>query len=184
MTVAKQISQDASLQFGTTLMVIPASPNIATMSSSLSSVWGMSVIASMSRNLQTGCDTNGGIPGNGTLELMELKRYADITPFEYGDIQLRELTPSVFTLASFAEVVLPIGVERSERQSAKDHRIYLCLRGEIEFTVEGETLRLGVGDVLHIDKGETYRFHNGGYEEGRLFLLRVPGPELPESAQP
>ncbi|MGI9586025.1 MAG: cupin domain-containing protein [Acidimicrobiia bacterium] len=115
---------------------------------------------------------------------MELKRYADIAPFEYGDIQLREMTPSVFDLASFAEVVLPIGVERSERKSEKDHRMYVCLQGEIEFTVEDETLRLGVGDVLHIDKGETYRFHNGGYEEGRLLLLRVPGPVLPESAQP
>ena len=115
---------------------------------------------------------------------MELTRYSDIAPFEYGDIQLRELTPTVFDLASFAEVVLPIGVERSGRQSEKDHRIYLCLRGEIEFTVEDETLRLGVGDVLHIDNGETYGFHNGGYEEGRLLLLRVPGPVLPESAQP
>jgi quercetin dioxygenase-like cupin family protein len=138
----------------------------------------------MSRNLQAGCDTNEGVPENGTMTAMEIKRYADIAPFEYADIQLRELTPSVFKLASFAEVVLSIGIERSERQSAKDHRIYLCLRGEIEFTVEGETFRLGVGDVLHIDKGETYRFHNGGYEEGRLLLLRVPGPELPESAQP
>lgn len=144
----------------------------------------MSVIASIPRNLQTGCDTNGADARSGTLAPMELKRYADIAPFEYADIQLRELTPSVFNLASFAEVVLPIGVERSERQNTKDHRIYLCLRGEIEFTVEGETLRLGVGDVLHIDNGETYRFHNGGYEEGRLLLLRVPGPELPESAQP
>ncbi len=115
---------------------------------------------------------------------MELKRYADIAAFEYADIQLRELTPSVFGLASFAEVILPIGVDRPERESAKDHRIYLCIRGEIEFKVEGETFRIGEGDVLHIDKGETYGFHNGGYEEGRLLLIRVPGPELSETAQP
>jgi hypothetical protein len=40
------------------------------------------------------------------------------------------------------------------------------------------------GDVLHVDKGETYGFHNGGYEEGRLLLIRVPGPATAGSAQP
>ena len=115
---------------------------------------------------------------------MELKRYRDIPPFAFADIELRELTPEAFDLASFAEIVLPIGVERPERENAKDHRMYVCFRGEIEFTVGDETFRITPGDVLHIDKGETYRFHNGGYEEGRLLLVRVPGPELPEAAQP
>lgn len=115
---------------------------------------------------------------------MELKRYRDIPAFEFGDIQLRELTPDAFDLASFAEVVLPIGIERSERVSEKDHRMYICFRGEIEFTVAGETFRITPGDVVHISSGESYRFHNGGYEEGRLLLIRVPGPEVPTSAQP
>ena len=115
---------------------------------------------------------------------MELKRYADAVPFEFGDFELRELTPAAFQLASFAEVVVPIGVERPERVSEKDHRMYICLQGDIEFTVEGETFRIAKGDVLHIDKGETYGFHNGGYEEGRLLLLRVPGPVLPGAGQP
>lgn len=115
---------------------------------------------------------------------MELKRYAEVVPFSFGDIDLRELTPAAFANASFAEVVLPIGVERPSRENHKDHRMYICFRGEIEFTVGDDTFRLGVGDVLHIDKGETYGFHNGGYEEGRLLLIRVPGPELAEGAQP
>ena len=115
---------------------------------------------------------------------MELKRYADQAPFMYGDIQLREMTPEAFDLASFAEVVLPIGVERPARQNAKDHRIYVCQSGDIEFTVDGAVFHLERGDVVHIAKGETYGFHNGGYEEGRLLLLRVPGPEQPDSAQP
>ena len=115
---------------------------------------------------------------------MELRRYADQPPFAFGDIELRELTPAAFPTASFAEVVLPIGVERPARENAKDHRIYMCLRGDIEFTVGDATFRLGPGDVVHIDKGETYRFHNGGYEEGRLLLIRVPGPTPTDGAQP
>lgn len=115
---------------------------------------------------------------------MELKRYKDAAPFVYGDLELRELTPEAFTAASFAEVVIPVGVDRVPRVSEKDHRIYVGLVGDIEFTVDGETFHLGPGDVLHIDKGEKYGFHNGGYRDGRLLLIRVPGPVIPTAAQP
>lgn len=115
--------------------------------------------------------------------IMEIKRYADAAPFVYGDFELRELTPDAFDVASFAEIIVPVGADRTRRVSEKDHRIYVCLVGDLEFTVDDATTHLGVGDVLHIDKGETYGFHNGGYEEGRLLLIRVPGPAIPEVPQ-
>ncbi len=116
--------------------------------------------------------------------IMEFRRYEDAAPFLFGDFELRELTPDAFGAASFAEVIVPIGADRTPRVSEKDHRMYVCLVGDIEFEVEDEVLRLTRGDVLHIDKGERYGFHNGGYEEGRLLLIRVPGPVLPSGAQP
>ena len=112
---------------------------------------------------------------------MELKRYNDAIPFEFGDLQLRELTPDVFDIASFAEIVIPIGADRERRKSEKDHRIYICFAGEIEFSVDSETFRMTPGDVLHIASGETYGFHNGGYEPVRLLLIRVPGPSIPQN---
>jgi mannose-6-phosphate isomerase-like protein (cupin superfamily) len=115
---------------------------------------------------------------------MELKRYADAAPFIFGDFELRELTPDAYTRASFAEIVVPIGADRTPRVSEKDHRMYVGLVGDIEFKVDAEVFRLSPGDVVHIDKGEEYGFHNGGYEVGRLLLIRVPGPVLPGAAQP
>jgi mannose-6-phosphate isomerase-like protein (cupin superfamily) len=115
---------------------------------------------------------------------MELKRYADTAPFMFGDFELRELTPDAYGGSSFAEIIVPIGADRTPRVSEKDHRMYVGLVGEIEFKIDDEILHLSPGDVLHIDKGETYGFHNGGYEEGRLLLIRVPGPLLPGAAQP
>jgi quercetin dioxygenase-like cupin family protein len=112
---------------------------------------------------------------------MELKRYREATPFEFGDLELRELTPEAFTSASFAEVVVPIGADREPRSSEKDHRMYICFAGEIEFSVDGDTFRMTPGDVLHIAHDETYGFHNGGYEPVRLLLIRVPGPSLPQN---
>ncbi|MCZ7534422.1 MAG: cupin domain-containing protein [Acidimicrobiia bacterium] len=112
---------------------------------------------------------------------MELKRYSDAPVFKFGDLQLRELTPEVFDAASFAEVVVPIGADREPRVSSKEHRMYICFVGEVEFSVNGESIRLTTGDVLHISEGETYGFHNGGYQEVRLLLIRVPGPSIPQS---
>lgn len=112
---------------------------------------------------------------------MELTRYTEATPFEFGDLQLRELTPDVFDVASFAEVVVPIGVDREPRISEKDHRVYICFAGEVQFTVDEATFRMTPGDVLHIASGERYGFHNGGYEPVRLLLIRVPGPSIPEN---
>jgi mannose-6-phosphate isomerase-like protein (cupin superfamily) len=112
---------------------------------------------------------------------MEYKRYSDVIPFAFGDLELRELTPEAFEDASFAEVVVPVGADREPRVNAKAHRIYICFVGDIEFTVEDTVVHLTTGDVLHIAEGETYGFHNGGYQVGRLLLLRVPGPSLPEN---
>ncbi len=112
---------------------------------------------------------------------MELKRYRDAQAFEFGDLQIRELTPDVFDAASFAEIVVPVGADREPRVSAKEHRMYICFVGEVEFTVNDESLRLTTGDVLHISEGETYGFHNGGYQDGRLLLIRVPGPSLSQN---
>ena len=112
---------------------------------------------------------------------MKLKRYDDAIPFVFGDLELRELTPEVFEAASFAEVVIPIGADREPRVSQKDHRMYIGLAGDLEFSVDGEVFHVYKGDVVHIASGETYGFHNGGYEEARLLLIRVPGPSVPEN---
>jgi len=111
---------------------------------------------------------------------MELKRYADAVPFEFGDFVVRELSPAAFNIGTVAEIIVPMGAERDARVSEKTHRMYIVVTGDIEFRVAGETFRVGSGDVVHIASGEEYGFHNTGYEEGRLLLVRVPGPSLPE----
>ncbi len=111
---------------------------------------------------------------------MELKRYADAAPFQFGDFTVRELSPDVFSIGSVAEILVPMGAERDSRVSEKTHRMYVVVVGDLEFRVEGETFRAGPGDTIHISPGEEYGFHNGGYVDGRLLLIRVPGPTRPE----
>ena len=111
---------------------------------------------------------------------MEHKRYGEAAPFEFGDFVVRELSSEAFSIGSVAEILVPMGAERTSRVSDKTHRMYVVVTGEIEFRVAGETFRAGPGDTVYIASGEEYGFHNGGYENGRLLLIRAPGPTLPE----
>jgi len=112
---------------------------------------------------------------------MEFIRHDETKPFEFAEFVIRELTPPSFTEGSIAEVTVPIGSDRPRRINQKRHRIYVGIAGDVEFYVAGNTVHVRPGDLLRIDEGEEYGFHNGGYEEARLLLIRVPGPSLPEN---
>ena len=51
---------------------------------------------------------------------MELKRYADAAPFEFGDFVVRELSPDAFSVGSVAEIIVPMGAERTARVLGED----------------------------------------------------------------
>jgi quercetin dioxygenase-like cupin family protein len=113
---------------------------------------------------------------------MHITRYADVPRYQFADLWLRELSPDPMQAGSIAEVTMPIGVERPRRRSQKIDRVYVGLIGEVEFTVEGETTRLGPGDVIHIAQGEEYGYFNGGQEEARMLLFRSPAPSPPHES--
>lgn len=113
---------------------------------------------------------------------MQITRHDDTMPYQFADLWLRELSPAAMQTGSIAEITLPIGVERTSRRSKKTDRVYVGLAGAVEFTVDGMTERIGVGDTIHIAEGEEYGFFNGGQEEARLLLFRAPAPSAPEES--
>lgn len=113
---------------------------------------------------------------------MQISRYEEASLYQFADLWLRELSPDAMQSGSIAEITLPIGVERPPRRSRKVDRVYVGLEGEVQFTVNGEAIMLGTGDVIHIGQGEEYGFFNGGQVEARLLLFRSPAPSLPEES--
>ena len=105
---------------------------------------------------------------------MEIKRYRDAESFEFGHLVIRDMTPPAFDIATFSEVEVPIGAVNPPYAAPANDKVYIGAAGEIEFNIDGEAVRLRRGDVLVIHKGEQYRYHNGGYELGRLFLMQLP----------
>ena len=105
---------------------------------------------------------------------MELKRYDEVESFPFGNLEIRDMTPSVFREAKMAEVEVPIGADNPPYASAENEKVYVGMSGDIEFKVAGESVRIRRGDVLVINRGEQYSYHNGGYEQGRLFVIQAP----------
>jgi len=106
---------------------------------------------------------------------MKLRRYAATEVIPFGHLSIRDMTPDLFTSATMTEVEVPVGADNPPYAALSNDKVYVGVNGDIEFNVEGETVRVRRGDVLVINRGEQYRFHNGGYELGRLFVIQVPG---------
>lgn len=108
---------------------------------------------------------------------MEIKRYAEAGSFPFGHLVIRDMTPDSFERLSLAEVEVPIGAENPPYAAAANDKVYVGIRGEVEFVVGDRSVRMERGDVLVVRRGEHYSYHNGGYEVGRLLLLQVPADE-------
>lgn len=113
---------------------------------------------------------------------MDLNKHDDAVPYQFADLWLRELSPDSMQAGSIAEVTLPIGVTRPSRVSQKIDRVYVGLEGDVEFTVDGQSVLVGAGDLIRIARGEEYGYFNGGQEEARLLLFRSPAPSAPEES--
>ena len=109
---------------------------------------------------------------------MELKSYSGEAPFPFGTLTVRDMTPDTFTQLSMGVVEVPIGGEHPPFAEHRKEKIYVGLRGEVQFTCEGETALVGPGDVLVFTGGERYSYHNGGYEPGQLLVLQRPNRDL------
>jgi mannose-6-phosphate isomerase-like protein (cupin superfamily) len=105
---------------------------------------------------------------------VELKTYSGEAPFPFGTLTVRDMTPDTFTQLSMGVVEVPIGGEHPPFAEQRKEKIYVGLRGEVQFTCEGKTALVKPGDVLVFTGGEQYSYHNGGYEPGQLLVLQRP----------
>lgn len=108
---------------------------------------------------------------------MEYKSYEAQPGFPFGTLSVRDMTPEMFTGLSIGVVEVPIGGEHPPFAEQRMEKIYVGLRGDVQFTRQAEVVLLSPGDVLVFDGGEQYSYHNGGYEPARMLVLQRPGRE-------
>ena len=80
----------------------------------------------------------------------------NIDPFDYGGLQIRELTPAGLDSVSVAEIEVAPGAHHPRARSTKCDKIYICARGTVSFWVEGQveepTIQLANRGLLFIDR--------------------------------
>jgi mannose-6-phosphate isomerase-like protein (cupin superfamily) len=57
---------------------------------------------------------------------------------------------------------------------------FYVLEGEVELTVDGETVRARAGEFVHVPPGVVHSFRNAGAEHVRFLNLHTPGMRFDE----
>lgn len=72
------------------------------------------------------------------------------------------------------EAVAPAGTGVPPHSHADCDECLLVLEGELEFMLDGQRLRAGAGDVMHMPRGVPHAWQNVGSAAARLYCVAVP----------
>lgn len=90
-------------------------------------------------------------------------------------ITITDLTPpdSIWQ-GSLVEVDVPAGTLHPLARSTKCETFYYCDRGELDFEVEADRFHVKTGDLVVIEPGQWYRYHNASGGPVRLLSFNIP----------
>lgn len=59
----------------------------------------------------------------------------------------------------------------------RDSEAFLVMEGEVEFVLNGEARRCGIGDFIYLRPGDVHAFRNTGSSVARMIIINLPaGP--------
>ncbi len=92
---------------------------------------------------------------------------------EWEGMTIGELTETSLPLhASAVAIDIPAGVRHPLARSRKCEAYYYCVRGSVEFEVDGTQAVLHPGDLVAVETNEWYRYR--ALEEAALLCFNVP----------
>lgn len=107
-----------------------------------------------------------------------LIRRKEIKPIEFDELKIIDYTAGQDTISSFAEITVPAGIGHRLSWSNRSDKHYYIIKGNVTFTVNGESYDHFPGDVCIIPKGSRFRYSNTGSEEVKLILIHTPNFKL------
>ena len=97
-----------------------------------------------------------------------------ITPIEFDKLKIVDYTEGQDNSSSFAEIIVPVGVNHKLSWSNRSDKYYYIVQGDVMFTVNGESNNLSSGDVCIIAKGKGFSYTNAGPTDAKLILVHTP----------
>lgn len=90
-------------------------------------------------------------------------------------ITITELTPPDSTWqGSIVQVDVPAGTRHPLARSTKCESYYYCDHGELDFEIEPDLFHVSAGDLVVIQPGQWYSYHNTSVSPVRLLSFNIP----------
>ena len=103
---------------------------------------------------------------------------ANVTPFDFQGLDIRDFTGTLLDGASFAQIMVPQGAAHPKAKSTRSDKLYVGIDGVVLFSVEGKPVSLEPTDLLVIHKGEWFEYHNASDSGATLLLIHVPSFDM------
>ena len=103
---------------------------------------------------------------------------ANVTPFDFQGLEIRDFTGTLLDGASFAQIMVPPGAAHPKDKSTRSDKLYVGIDGVVLFSVEGKLVSLEPTDLLVIHKGEWFEYHNASDSGATLLLVYVPSFDM------
>ncbi len=105
-------------------------------------------------------------------------RHADVIPFDFYGLEIRDYTARQEGSSSVAEIIVPSGASHPEAWSKRSDKYYYLISGQILFQIEGDQLTLNAGDLCVIKQGQHFSYANNGLKPAKMILVHTPSFDL------
>ena len=109
---------------------------------------------------------------------VDLVRSSNVTPFDFGGLQIRDLTAKSLDSASIAQIHVAPGAEHPKAKSVRSDKLYVCLEGTVAFASDSGNVQLEPSDLLVIRKNEWFQYQNRSDNPATLLLIHAPSFDL------
>ncbi|MFX0071171.1 MAG: cupin domain-containing protein [Candidatus Hermodarchaeota archaeon] len=101
-----------------------------------------------------------------------------IKPIDFSGLEIYDYTAGLELQSSFALIQVLPNACHAESWSTRSDKYYYILRGEIQFTLEGEEFKLSEGDFCVVLKGKKFSYKNIQKNLAQLILVHTPSFDL------
>ena len=107
-----------------------------------------------------------------------LLKSAEIQPFDFDGLSIRDYTAAIESSSSFAHIRVLPGIHHRRARSTRSDKYYYILSGQLRLSVDNTDSILDVGDLYVIAKGQTFSYVNETEQSVELLLIHTPSFDL------
>jgi mannose-6-phosphate isomerase-like protein (cupin superfamily) len=105
-------------------------------------------------------------------------RQAQVIPFDFYGLEIRDYTARHEGSSSIAEIIVPCGASHPEAWSRRSDKYYYLISGQILFWIDDKEMTLDAGDLCVIKKGQHFSYSNNSRMPVKMILVHTPSFDL------